>query len=137
MLRFLPRADAAGVDLGARGIDVPAWVEGDATLIEGILNNLLDNALRYGVTGGQGPAAVTVGLEVVNGDTVLSVQDNGSGLPGELQAQLMQRGAQGETGQLLGQGAGLGLALVAQYAKLMNASVSLGRDAQGLSLIHI
>ena len=131
VLRFLPRADAAGVDLGARGIDAPAWVEGDATLIEGILNNLLDNALRYGVTGGQGPAAVTVGLEIVDGETVLSVQDNGSGLPGEVQEQLMQRGAQGETGQLLGQGAGLGLALVAQYAKLMNARVSLGRDAQG------
>ncbi|MEO7548459.1 MAG: sensor histidine kinase, partial [Ramlibacter sp.] len=79
VLRFLPRADAAGVDLGARGIDAPAWVEGDATLIEGILNNLLDNALRYGVTGAQGPAAVTVGLEVMDDETVLSVQDNGSG----------------------------------------------------------
>ena len=31
------------------GIDPPAQVLGDATLIDGILNNLLDNALRYGV----------------------------------------------------------------------------------------
>ncbi|MEO7546875.1 MAG: hypothetical protein ABIT82_00485, partial [Ramlibacter sp.] len=54
-----------------------------------------------------------------------------SGLPGEVQALLMQRGAQGETGQLLGQGAGLGLALVAQYAKLMNARVNLGSDTDG------
>lgn len=131
VLRFLPRADAAGVDLGARGIDAPARAVGDATLIEGILNNLLDNALRYGIDGAHGAPTVTVALERVGYEVVLSVQDNGSGLPGEIQAQLMKRGAQGETGQLLGQGGGLGLALVAQYAKLMNARVTLGSGPGG------
>jgi hypothetical protein len=44
------RADEAGVDLGARGIDAPVWVAAEPTLLEGILNNLVDNALRYGVS---------------------------------------------------------------------------------------
>ena len=127
VLRFLPRADAAGVDLGAHGIEAPSRVVGDATLIEGILNNLLDNALRYGTDAAGGGPTVTVGLEQSAGAVVLTVQDNGSGRPGETQARLMKRGAQGETGQLLGQGAGLGLALVAQYAKLMHADMTLGR----------
>lgn len=131
VLRFLPRADAAGVDLGARGIEAPAPVVGNATLVEGILNNLIDNALRYGTGGANGAPAITVALERQEGAVVLSVQDNGSGLPGEMQAALMARGAQGETGQLLGQGAGLGLALVAQYAKLMGARMSLGSGAHG------
>ncbi len=131
VLRFLPRADAAGVDLGARGLDTPAQVTGDATLIEGILNNLLDNALRYGGTAGEGTPAVTVALEHAGSGIVLSVQDNGPGLPGDVQMQLMERGAQGETGELLGQGAGLGLALVAQYAKLMHASMKLGSGPDG------
>jgi len=131
VLRFLPRADAAGVDLGALGIEQPAWVRADPTLVEGILNNLLDNALRYGTDGRHGPPAVTVALEHEAGAVVLSVQDNGSGLPGEMQARLMERGAQGETGALLGQGAGLGLALVAQYARLMGATMALGSGPGG------
>jgi two-component system sensor histidine kinase TctE len=43
-----------------------------------------------------------VSIERAGDDVMLAVQDNGPGLPGELQAQLVQRGAQGETGQLLG-----------------------------------
>jgi two-component system, OmpR family, sensor histidine kinase TctE len=130
VLRFLPRADAQGVDLGALGVDgAPVQVLGDATLIEGLLNNLLDNALRYG-TGGSQPA-ITVAVERSGPQVRLSVQDNGPGLPDARQAELIERGAQGETGQLLGQGAGLGLALVAQYARLMGAGMSLGSGPEG------
>jgi two-component system sensor histidine kinase TctE len=132
VLRFLHRADAAGVDLGARGIDAPVWVAAEATLLEGILNNLIDNALRYGASGG-GPLAVTVAVEQTATEVLLSVQDNGPGAPREQQLALAARGAQGEAGQLLGQGAGLGLALVAQYARLMNARMALrsGPGGQG------
>ena len=130
VLRFLPRADAAGVDLGALGIDTPTPVRADASLVEGILNNLLDNALRYG-GGSDGQPTVTVAVERRPGEVVLSVQDNGPGLPGEVQAQLVRRGAQGETGQLLGEGGGIGLALVAQYARLMNAEMALGAGEHG------
>ncbi|HSV44422.1 MAG TPA: ATP-binding protein, partial [Ramlibacter sp.] len=84
-----------------------------------------------GVDGAHGLPTVTVALEHKAGHVLLSVQDNGSGLPGEQQAQLMKRGAQGETGQLLGQGAGLGLALVSQYARLMQAEVALGSGPEG------
>ena len=135
VLRFLPAADAAGVDLGAVGIDGPTEVVGDSSLIVGILNNLLDNALRYGTDGTHGPPTVTVAIEQAMDDTVLSVLDNGSGLPGELQMKMMERGAQGDAGQLLGEGVGLGLALVAQYARLMGARMTLGSgpDAIGWS----
>lgn len=131
VLRFLPRADSAGVDLGAVGIDSPCPVRGDATLIDGILTNLLDNALRYGAAAEGKPSTVTVSIEHRDDEVVLAVQDNGPGLPGELQAQLVDRGAQGETGQLLGQGAGIGLALVSQYATLMNAQMVLGSGPNG------
>ncbi|HSV79517.1 MAG TPA: sensor histidine kinase N-terminal domain-containing protein [Ramlibacter sp.] len=132
VLRFLPRADAAGVDLGAVGIDGPCEIRTDATLIEGILNNLLDNALRYGHAVGGVPSAVTVALECGTDAVVLSVLDNGPGLPGELQAQLVRRGAQGELGQLLGQGSGLGLALVSQYATLLGGTMTLSSGPGGV-----
>jgi two-component system sensor histidine kinase TctE len=131
VLRFLHRADAAGVDLGARGIDAPVWVQGDTTLLEGILTNLLDNALRYGVARDAVLPAVTVALEQRAGEVLLSVQDNGPGAPGEEQVALVARGTQGEAGQLLGEGAGLGLALVAQYARLMKGRMALRSGARG------
>jgi signal transduction histidine kinase len=62
---------------------------------------------------------------------MLSVQDNGPGAPGEQQAHLMERGTQGEAGQLLGQGAGLGLALVAQYARLLKGRMRLHSGPAG------
>jgi len=131
VLRFLPRADAMGIDLGAQGLEQPLVVVGDPTLVEGILDNLLDNALRYAVSPQTPHPIVTVAIERESGEIVLSVQDNGPGLPGEQQARLVDRGAQGETGHLLGQGAGLGLALVAQYARLMRARMSLGQPGEG------
>jgi two-component system sensor histidine kinase TctE len=59
------------------------------------------------------------------------VQDNGPGAPGEEQVALVARGTQGEAGQLLGEGAGLGLALVAQYARLMKGRMALRSGARG------
>jgi two-component system sensor histidine kinase TctE len=130
VLRLLPRADARGVDLGARGIDTPAWVSGERTLLEGILNNLVDNALRYGVSDEVPEPTVTVAIERTPTEVLLSVQDNGPGAPHERQVALVARGIQGEAGQLLGEGAGLGLARVAQYARLMNARMVL-RSGEG------
>jgi two-component system sensor histidine kinase TctE len=131
VLRFLHRADEAGVDLGARGIDAPVWVLAEPMLLEGILNNLIDNALRYGVAPGAVQPVITVSVEQRDAEVILSVQDNGPGAPHEQQFALIDRGMQGDAGQLLGQGAGLGLALVAQYARLMNARMSLTGGPQG------
>jgi two-component system sensor histidine kinase TctE len=131
VLRFLHRADEAGVDLGARGIDAPVWVAAEPALLEGILDNLIDNALRYGVSPSVADPVVTVAVEHTAGEVLLSVQDNGPGVPQEQQLALAGRGTQGEAGQLLGQGAGLGLALVAQYARLMNARMDLRSGAGG------
>ncbi len=136
VLRFLPRADVAGVDLGARGADAHVNVRANFTLVEGILNNLIDNALRYArPVQGETPT-VTVALAQDASGTTLSVTDNGPGLAPELYERLSQRWAQGESGQVLGQGVGLGLAIVAQYAQLMGARLDLqpGADGRGLTV---
>lgn len=122
LLRFLPRADALGVDLGAEGLDTPLHVRGNTALIEGILTNLLDNALRYGL--GQ-PPRITVALHAAQDFAVLSVTDNGPGVDVALTQQLQQRWAQGKQGIDLGLGAGLGLCIVARYAQLMGGKVDL------------
>lgn len=122
LLRFLPRADALGVDLGAEGLDQTVEVRGNTALIEGILNNLLDNALRYGRGS---PPRITVGLHTTADYAVLHVVDNGPGVDAELAQHLRQRWSQGEQGLRLGQGSGLGLSIVARYAQLMGGRLTL------------
>ena len=122
LLRFLPRADALGVDLGAEGLDQAVDVRGNTPLIEGILNNLLDNALRYGHGN---PPRVTVALHTTADHAVLRVSDNGPGVDAELAQHLRQRWAQGEQGLRLGLGSGLGLSIVARYAQLMGGRFAL------------
>ena len=131
VLRFLPRADALGVDLGAEGLEEAVEVRGDKALIEGILNNLLDNALRYGSSNAP---RVTVAVHREGDAAVLSVADNGPGLSAGDAARLTQRWTQGDRGQALAQGAGLGLAIVRRYAELLGADLGLESGAQGAGL---
>lgn len=133
VLRFLPRADAAGVDLGAHGLEPQLVVRGHAGLIEGVLNNLIDNALRYGRPA-DAPARITVAVGQGAAGVTLSVCDNGPGIAPRERRQLMQRWAQGALGERLGQGTGLGLAIVAQYARVMGVPLSLGPGEGGVGL---
>jgi two-component system sensor histidine kinase TctE len=134
VLRFLPSADALGVDLGAHGIDeaAPVWVQGQPALLEGIVNNLIDNSLRYALAPAGSARVVTVAVRMERAagsgydrDVYLSVMDNGPGIDPVRRQELQQRWAQGAAGAQLGQGAGLGLAIVARYADLMGADFSL------------
>lgn len=122
LLRHLPRADGLGIDLGAEGLDAPLEVRSNPALLEGILNNLLDNAQRYGRGD---PPRITVALGRDDGFARLCVTDNGPGVDPALAQQLQQRWAQGEPGQQLGLGMGLGLSIVARYAQLMGGRLAL------------
>jgi two-component system sensor histidine kinase TctE len=130
VLQFLPRADAAGVDLGAVGLDRPTPVTAHLALLEGVLSNLIDNALRYGRPEDGSPPRITVAVtEVPGAGQALSVRDNGPGLPPERRAAMRGRWAQGEDGLQRREGAGLGLAIVSRYAALMQAPLVL-EDAE-------
>ncbi|RCX09674.1 two-component system sensor histidine kinase TctE [Extensimonas vulgaris] len=132
VLRFLQRADAAQVDLGARGLEQAVTLQAQPVLLEGVLHNLIDNALRHGRPARGGVAAqITVALEHTGGEVVLAVSDNGPGISPALRDRLRQRWVQGEVGQSLGQGAGLGLAIVTRYAELLGARLEITTPPQG------
>jgi two-component system sensor histidine kinase TctE len=131
VMRFLPRADRQGVDLGAEGVDAPTTVQADLTLVEGILNNLLENALRHGTAAADGRAVVTVAVHQEGGHTVLSVQDNGPGIPAERRPEMLKRGVRGVVQPGSGTAGGVGLALVTFYAQLLKAPVRFGSGPDG------
>ena len=139
LLRTLPRADTEGVDLGAVGLEQPSWALGSVALLEGLLGNLLDNALRYGrPADGNTRPRVTVQVAAVAGEVVLSVCDNGPGLGlGEGDAppeRVLARWMRGDAGEQHGRSAGLGLAIVARYAALLGARFALLPAADGPGL---
>ena len=127
VLRFLARADATGVDLGANDAEKTTVVLGNGALTEGILNNLLDNAFRYGRAQEQ-PSRITVSLKENLQFVVLSVVDNGPGVSSAQLQKLSKRWAQGAAGEALKEGSGLGLAIVKSYVSLMDAKLYMGNE---------
>ena len=132
VLSYVGRADAAGVELEADGLDAPVLALASPTLLEGVLTNLVDNALRYG-TGGS-PATLTVALAHGAGRVRIAVTDTGPGLDPQLRERIVERWAQGSAGVRLGAGVGLGLAIASRYAALMNGTLTLDSGANGCGL---
>jgi signal transduction histidine kinase len=65
----------------------PVVVEGDRDRLEQVLANLLDNALRYSPEGGD----VVVEVTVKGREAVVSVKDEGVGIPEEKQGRIFER----------------------------------------------
>ncbi len=134
LLRWMPQADQRGVDLGGQGLDVACWVMGQRALLEGLLDNLIDNALRHGRPDAGRGAQVTVWLssrtDAQGEPTVrLVVQDNGPGVPLARREALQSRWKRG-TEASVGSGHGLGLSIVSAYARHLGAPLGL-HDAEG------
>ena len=95
-------------------------VRGDAALLEQMLTNLVDNAVRHTPDGGE--ISVELSTEE-NGSIVLQVRDTGPGIPPELHNQLFQRFARGPGTDI--SGSGLGLAIVADIVSLHDGHIEL------------
>jgi PAS domain S-box-containing protein len=107
---------------------VPVHVDGDAARLEQVLNNLLDNALKYTPGGGR----VTVTVERDGETAVVRVRDTGQGIRTDLLAHVFDLFVQ-ETQSLDRSrgGLGLGLALVKRLAELHGGSVTVWSAGPG------
>ena len=94
-------------------------------LIAQALGNLIDNALKYGA------GTITLALAVTPHAATVSVADAGRGIPPELRAMALRRFGRVDEARG-GDGAGLGLSLVAAVARLHGGSVTLDDAAPGL-----
>lgn len=121
--RNIDRAVSAGLDLGAEA--QAAQVTGDAWLLEDLLGNLLDNALKYTPSGGR----VTVRCGVEQGHPFLEVEDDGPGIAESERMRVRERFYRlpGSPGT----GCGLGLAIVDEIARAHHAAFSIGVPAVG------
>jgi two-component system sensor histidine kinase TctE len=108
----------AGVDLGYEGSRSPLYIIGEAAGLQDLLDNLIDNAVRYAGCG----SVITVQLHArEDGGASLAVEDNGPGVPAELLHRLSERFFR--VGGSAEQGSGLGLAIVQRIADRHRAEV--------------
>jgi len=114
---WVQRAIARDIDLGFLLEHAP--IAGDPVLLGELVDNLLDNALRYTPPGG----VVTVRCGTATGNPFLSVEDTGPGIPASAHDRVFERfyRIQGSPGD----GTGLGLAIVKEVAQRHGASLHI------------
>nr|WP_235945462.1 HAMP domain-containing sensor histidine kinase [Thermaurantiacus tibetensis] len=99
--------------------DRGASFRGEAQDLEEMVGNLVDNAAKYG--GGR----VFVTVAKAGERLLVTVEDDGPGIPQGVERHLFERGARLDTRQ---PGTGLGLAIVRDIAGMYGGSVSLARS---------
>ncbi|MBA4089673.1 MAG: sensor histidine kinase [Sphingobium sp.] len=129
--RLINPAIAAGVELNLDADDGEDYViSGHRTLAFEIIANLIDNGIRYNQPGG----TVSVALLRRPTETLVTVSDDGPGIPPDKREAIFERfvrlgGAQGPDGT------GLGLAIVRSAAQRMGAQVEIGDSAAGTVIL--
>lgn len=114
------------IDLGFEGVSAPLFVRGDANSLTEMLNNLIDNAIRYTPVGGH----ITVAVQATSLGAVLSVEDNGPGIEPQHRERVFERFY-----RILGSGqsgSGLGLSIVAEVAKRHGGELILDSGSNGI-----
>ncbi len=104
------------------------WVDGDATRLEQIASNLIDNALKYTPAGGR----IEVRTWTENDDVVLSVRDTGVGIAADLLPHVFDVFVQGSSTLDRSQGGlGIGLSLVRRLAELHGGAIAAESKGPG------
>jgi signal transduction histidine kinase len=102
---------------------------GDPDLIFDAIANLVDNAIKHGRAGGN----VVVTCEMTGGSPVVSIADDGPGIPADERGHVFKRFYRLE-GSRVAPGNGLGLSLVAAVARLHGGRIEMFDNSPGLTL---
>jgi len=124
-----------GVNINLPEIQVPLWVKGEKiSLVNSVLNNLLTNAVKFT------PSGNSVTMNVISSDNrvVLSIRDEGIGIPDEIMEELFnplsrnthREGTDGEAGT------GFGMPLVKEFMTAYGGSVSVNsKESEGTEIL--
>jgi signal transduction histidine kinase len=114
-----PVADDTGHELVLAAPD-SAVVRGDRELLVQLFSNLIENAIVHTPKG----TRIEIALQMENGDALVSVRDNGPGVPSEEHEKLFRRFYRQEASRTR-PGYGLGLSLAAAITELHGGSIRI------------
>ncbi|QID17122.1 sensor histidine kinase [Nitrogeniibacter mangrovi] len=121
---LFPRAQARAIDLGVEDTGWPLLIDGNPVMLNEMIANLVDNAIKYTPEGG----SVTIRTQATD-FAILEVEDTGIGIPEEDRERVFERFY-----RVLGSdadGSGLGLPIVREIAEMHRASVTLKPNPAG------
>lgn len=123
----VPRALAAGMDLGCDTSLSEAPAFGNSALLRELFINLVENAIKYIPRGSN----ITVRLNIEDGHYVVEVEDDGAGIPDSDKERVFERFYRREQ---TGNGCGLGMAIVKEITERHGGRIEL-KDADPHGLI--
>ncbi len=92
----------------------------DVNLLKNILINLVSNSIKFTNENGE----INVYAEIADGNLIVTVEDNGIGIPEDEQHHLYERFFRARNANDI-QGTGLGLHIVGKYLELLNGGMSM------------
>lgn len=114
-------AEAKNIEIKLAAPSPLPLVFGDIGLIERIIQNLMDNALKFAPENGE----VIIELSQTNQNILISVKDNGPGIPESEQSHIFERFKTLETTKGYAAGTGLGLAIVKKIIELHESTIKV------------
>jgi two-component system, OmpR family, sensor histidine kinase TctE len=128
---LVPHAVQAGMDLHFEAPNEPAIALTQAVLATEVISNFVDNAIRYNRDGG----TITVAVHVADAqdEVIVSVVDDGPGIPAEDRERVFTRFTRLDRDSSR-PGSGLGLPIAARLGRAIGARIELmtARSGQGL-----
>jgi hypothetical protein len=119
---FLLRAEQRGIRLQTDVSEVTPMVRGDIAMLQRVLENLIENALRYTPAGGK----VTVGVVPRGNTAVIRVADTGHGIPKAEIEHIFDRFYRVERDRPMeSRSSGLGLAIAKRILELHGAAIDV------------
>jgi PAS domain S-box-containing protein len=123
-----PAIEERGHELNVIMLDTPIVVDGDADRLLQVFVNLIDNAAKYTPNGGH----IILKAMIEGEEAVSKVQDDGIGIPEEMQARIFELFTQVEESLPKSAGGlGIGLSLVKQLVVMHHGSVQVRSDGIG------
>lgn len=124
----LPLIEANQHELAVDVPDEPLWLDADHIRLAQVLSNLLTNAAKYTSSGGR----ISLSARKENDEVVISVTDNGLGIPAEALPRLFDMFSQVGRNMTHAQGGlGIGLSLVKRLVEMHDGTVSATSDGPG------
>lgn len=115
---LMPLAHQKHIDISLESHDMKHMIIGNETLVNIMLRNLIDNAIRYSPEN----TVITISIDIHEQHLEVAIIDQGPGIPNDLKKRVFERFY-----RVLGtktDGSGLGLNIVHQIAKLMHAEIT-------------
>lgn len=123
-------AAAKTIELGYEARTESLFVEGSEQSLIILIDNLLRNAITYTPSGGT--ISVIIDKDTDRNKAILSVTDNGPGIPPHLRQKVLERFEKADKGSRTG--TGLGLAIVSRIIDLHKGTLDLQDGASGKGL---